>query len=407
MYGGKNRSTIVFVPSKRDCNNLMISDKIKMEVQIINGDINQKQREATFEAFKSGKFKCLVATDVASRGLDIPHVDLVIQSHPPKELDTYIHRAGRTARAGRSGVCITLYTKIEEENLNRVERRAKINFVKIGAPQTTDLVLASTRDVLESVKSIDLSVCSMFEASAEQIKEQYGEKEAIQRLLAFVSGYSAGMKSRSIICGAEGFVTYIIRTTQKINNVGYVWSLLKKIVPFTTTESIKGMRMLANMDGAIFDLPEDSHTIFEELLYNDRFYGENYKLERPTSIPELMDQIGYDLRRPNSYGTNTHNMRSSSANIPRNRDSKKDIFIGNIPYGVSEGELSEWIESQGIGSDKATARLVIDKETNRMKGFGFISCYDDKTYSSVLSLNGKRFKDKTVRINDANSKPAK
>lgn len=60
--------------------------------------------------FKDGKFSVLVATDVASRGLDIPNVDLVIQIEPPKETETYIHRSGRTARAGRSGTCITFFT---------------------------------------------------------------------------------------------------------------------------------------------------------------------------------------------------------------------------------------------------------------------------------------------------------
>lgn len=60
--------------------------------------------------FKEKKFQVLVATDVASRGLDIPSVDLVIQVEPPKDAETYIHRSGRTARAGRSGTCITFYT---------------------------------------------------------------------------------------------------------------------------------------------------------------------------------------------------------------------------------------------------------------------------------------------------------
>lgn len=59
--------------------------------------------------FKDGKFRVLVATDVASRGLDVPNVDLVIQLEPPREVETYIHRSGRTARAGNSGTCITFY----------------------------------------------------------------------------------------------------------------------------------------------------------------------------------------------------------------------------------------------------------------------------------------------------------
>jgi len=53
----------------------------------------------------------LISTNVAARGLDIPHVDLVIQLEPPKKVDDYIHRSGRTGRAGKKGVCLTIYLK--------------------------------------------------------------------------------------------------------------------------------------------------------------------------------------------------------------------------------------------------------------------------------------------------------
>ena len=76
----------------------------------MHGDIAQNQREVTLKRFKDKMFSVLVATDVASRGLDIPNVDLVIQVEPPKEPETYIHRAGRTARAGKAGTCITFWT---------------------------------------------------------------------------------------------------------------------------------------------------------------------------------------------------------------------------------------------------------------------------------------------------------
>jgi len=76
----------------------------------MHGDIAQNQREVTLKRFKEHKFSVLVATDVASRGIDIPDVDLVIQVEPPKDAETYIHRAGRTARAGKLGTCITFWT---------------------------------------------------------------------------------------------------------------------------------------------------------------------------------------------------------------------------------------------------------------------------------------------------------
>jgi len=61
-----------------------------------------------------------VATNVAARGLDIPEVDLIVQLERPKEIDTYIHRSGRTGRAGKSGVCLTFYTKAQFSLLERI-----------------------------------------------------------------------------------------------------------------------------------------------------------------------------------------------------------------------------------------------------------------------------------------------
>lgn len=166
----------------------MLTEKIKQEVQIIHGDINQKQREATIEGFRKGKFRCLIATDVASRGLDIPMVDLVIQSEPPHELDTYIHRAGRTARAGRNGICITLYTKREESILDRIENRVKIKFKKVGAPQREDIIKSSIRDISQNIENIHESTIKLFQDSSIELVKEYGAENVVARLLALVSG---------------------------------------------------------------------------------------------------------------------------------------------------------------------------------------------------------------------------
>ena len=90
---------------------------MNLDAQMIHGDIEQKTREKTLQAFRDGKVKCLVATDVAARGLDIPEIDLVIQTAPPSDIDSYIHRSGRTGRAGRTGTCICLY-KPQQVNMS-------------------------------------------------------------------------------------------------------------------------------------------------------------------------------------------------------------------------------------------------------------------------------------------------
>lgn len=68
----------------------------------------------------------MVATDVAARGLDVPNVDLVIQLEPPKDVETYIHRSGRTARAGAKGVCITFYNEKNAYLVGNIENHAGI-----------------------------------------------------------------------------------------------------------------------------------------------------------------------------------------------------------------------------------------------------------------------------------------
>jgi ATP-dependent RNA helicase DDX21 len=77
VYGGQGK-TIVFTQTKADANSLKASDRIKQDIEVMHGDIAQGQRETTMKRFKEGKFRVLVATDVASRGLDIPNVELVI-----------------------------------------------------------------------------------------------------------------------------------------------------------------------------------------------------------------------------------------------------------------------------------------------------------------------------------------
>jgi ATP-dependent RNA helicase DDX47/RRP3 len=87
----------------------------------INGKLTQSNRIGALNKFKSGERNILVATDVASRGIDIPNVDLVINYDIPQQTKDYIHRVGRTARAGRTGRSITFVTQYDVENFQKIE----------------------------------------------------------------------------------------------------------------------------------------------------------------------------------------------------------------------------------------------------------------------------------------------
>ena len=173
-YGGVGQ-TIVFCSTKAEANQLLLSDKIKKDIEVMHGDIAQNQREVTLKRFKEGKFSVLVATDVASRGLDIPNVDLVIQVEPPKDVETYIHRSGRTARAGRGGTCITFYGKKHQPLITNIEQRAGIVFQKIGVPQPEDVIKASSRDTIKNLDQVNKDIIYIFEDAATELIEKYGD----------------------------------------------------------------------------------------------------------------------------------------------------------------------------------------------------------------------------------------
>lgn len=156
----------------------------------MHGDIAQNQREVTLKRFKEGKFNVLVATDVASRGLDIPNVDLVIQVEPPQDAETYIHRSGRTARAGNSGTCITFFNKKNQAQLQNIEDRAGVKFKIIGAPQPEDVIRASSKGIFKKIDDVTEDVLDFFSESAVLLTEKFGgdKDKALKACLAYISG---------------------------------------------------------------------------------------------------------------------------------------------------------------------------------------------------------------------------
>ncbi|HEX7798996.1 MAG TPA: DEAD/DEAH box helicase [Asticcacaulis sp.] len=124
--------TLVFTRTKRGADRVAAYLQAGgVEAAAIHGDKNQSQRERALQAFRAGKVRALVATDIAARGIDVDGVSHVINYELPMVAEAYVHRIGRTARAGRSGVSITFCADDERRLLKDIERktRQRIPFV--------------------------------------------------------------------------------------------------------------------------------------------------------------------------------------------------------------------------------------------------------------------------------------
>jgi ATP-dependent RNA helicase RhlE len=103
-------------------------EKLGHKAETIHGDRSQSQRTTALKKFADGKARVLVATDVAARGLDIPHIAHVVNFDLPNGSDDFVHRIGRTGRAGASGVATTFITPLEKGDAKKLERELKISF---------------------------------------------------------------------------------------------------------------------------------------------------------------------------------------------------------------------------------------------------------------------------------------
>ena len=127
LAGGDNRS-LVFTRTKHGAQNLTRQlAQAGLSVAELHGNLGQGARERSLALFASGAARVLVATDIAARGIHVEGIDLVIHADPPAEHKAYLHRSGRTARAGADGVVITVQTPAQAADVRVLMRRAGVN----------------------------------------------------------------------------------------------------------------------------------------------------------------------------------------------------------------------------------------------------------------------------------------
>jgi ATP-dependent RNA helicase DeaD len=131
---------LVFVRTRVDCSSL--TDALLARghrVEALHGDLSQAQREVVMSRFKEGHVEVVIGTDVAARGLDVDHITHVVNFDMPHDVDTYVHRIGRTGRAGRTGVAILFVEPSEFSKLKLLERRTNQTITAMEIPTVQEI----------------------------------------------------------------------------------------------------------------------------------------------------------------------------------------------------------------------------------------------------------------------------
>lgn len=148
------QGVIVFVRTKSGADEVgEILQKQGLRAMAIHGDLTQPLRERIIAQFKQGAIDILVATDVAARGLDVDRVTHVINYDMAHDCETYVHRIGRTGRAGRSGVAILFVSPRESRALSTVERHTRQRIEKMDVPNDHVIQMAKQRQFMNNISA--------------------------------------------------------------------------------------------------------------------------------------------------------------------------------------------------------------------------------------------------------------
>ncbi|MEJ9232686.1 DEAD/DEAH box helicase [Peribacillus butanolivorans] len=176
---------IVFGRTKRRVDELASALNIRgYMAEGIHGDLSQAKRLSVLKKFKDGSIDVLVATDVAARGLDISGVTHVYNFDIPQDPESYVHRIGRTGRAGKHGIAITFVTPRERGQLHAVEHTTKKRMEKLKTPTLTEALEGQQKAVTEKILSaIENDDLSLYLGQAEELLQKHGAADLVAAML--------------------------------------------------------------------------------------------------------------------------------------------------------------------------------------------------------------------------------
>ncbi|NLN13401.1 MAG: DEAD/DEAH box helicase [Arcobacter skirrowii] len=187
LFDYKNpKKSIIFCRTKKDVDRLstfLISQGFM--AKSLHGDMEQKQREEAIKAFKTSKLEILIATDVAARGLDVNDVTHVFNYHLPFDGESYVHRIGRTGRAGKEGVAISIVTPHEFKTLQRIEHTIGTKLESKVVPNISTVKEKKIDDLKKSIITQEIKDYAI--ELVESLKEEFDVSTIAFKLASIIA----------------------------------------------------------------------------------------------------------------------------------------------------------------------------------------------------------------------------
>jgi ATP-dependent RNA helicase DeaD len=219
LYDFKNPSkSIIFCRTKKEVDRLstfMVSQGFMAKG--LHGDMEQRQREEAIRAFKTSKLEILIATDVAARGLDVNDVSHVFNYHLPFDSESYVHRIGRTGRAGKEGIAVSIVTPHEFRMLQKIEKSIGTKLEAKIVPNISSVKEKKITDLKNQISEQEIKDYAL--ELVEDLKEEFDISTIAFKLASMISA-STYVQGNNNIGKSESDIKRLIENSNRYDNEG-------------------------------------------------------------------------------------------------------------------------------------------------------------------------------------------
>jgi ATP-dependent RNA helicase DeaD len=300
---------IIFTRTKQDCQE--IAEKLMKQgyhVSPLHGDMDQKMRSKVMERFKNKTLQAIVATDVAARGIDVNDITHVINYELPDDPEVYTHRSGRTARAGKSGICMSIATPKEISTIRQIERLVKKRFNRCDIPDGAEVVRKRLFYFLEQIETAkpQKHFAEVYLDSINERFEDMDKDELIKRLIWIQlkdtlteyqnaedlnAGYEGAKGQRS-----ESKTVRLFMNMGSKDGIDSPQKLVKFVAEATDLEPDMIFRATVRELSSFFNVKSDAADFIIETLSQKKYKGRKIKIEEA----EQRNDQGRDRSKPYS-----------------------------------------------------------------------------------------------------------